>query len=110
MGWIIVMFDLPVVEPEERRQASDFRKALLDNGYLMLQESVYARNAVSREKLEQYINRLHLIAPDSGKINAFFLTNKQWTDSVQITTTPYRPKSRREVQAKSKQPDQLTFW
>lgn len=27
--WMVVMFDLPVVEKEERRAATDFRKTLL---------------------------------------------------------------------------------
>ena len=35
MGWILVMFDLPVLTDTERKTASRFRKDLLDGGYLM---------------------------------------------------------------------------
>jgi len=32
MGWILVMFDLPVGTEEQRRSATQFRKGLLDAG------------------------------------------------------------------------------
>ena len=41
MGWLIVIFDLPVTTKKERRLATKFRNDLLDEGYLMLQYSVY---------------------------------------------------------------------
>jgi len=41
--WIIVFFDLPVKKPAQRRAATQFRKFLLKDGYIMLQYSVYAR-------------------------------------------------------------------
>lgn len=33
--WMLVMFDLPVLEPEERRAATQFRNQLLDLGFEM---------------------------------------------------------------------------
>ena len=39
---IIVMFDLPVMSAHDRREYSKFRKYLIKNGFLMLQESVTA--------------------------------------------------------------------
>ena len=41
--WMMVLFDLPVVEPEERKAAADFRNFLKDQGYEMAQFSVYVR-------------------------------------------------------------------
>lgn len=109
MGWIIVAFDLPVVEKDERRQASRFRKDLLDLGYFMLQESVYARNCVSQEKYEQYLSNIKTIAPDRGLINAFFITNKQWLNSVSLTLAKPK-KARYGIEAGEKMPEQMTFW
>ena len=43
MAWVLVFFDLPVGTPEERRDAANFRKDLLKDGYMMVQFSVYAR-------------------------------------------------------------------
>ena len=41
--WIMVMFDLPVVDPHDRKAATGFRNALLDMGFEMAQFSVYMR-------------------------------------------------------------------
>jgi CRISPR-associated protein Cas2 len=40
MGWLMVAFDLPVVEDEDRKKASRFRNDLLDMGFTMMQESI----------------------------------------------------------------------
>jgi len=40
MGWLMTMFDLPVMTPEERKTASQFRKDLLDHGFLMIQFTI----------------------------------------------------------------------
>jgi len=42
--WMIVLFDLPVASPEERKIATRFRKALLDQG----------RDASNRNVTESY--------------------------------------------------------
>lgn len=40
---VIVMFDLPVLTAQERRDYTRFRKHLLKNGFLMMQESIYCK-------------------------------------------------------------------
>ena len=47
--WLFAMFDLPVVSPEDRREYTRFRTALLNEGFTMLQFSVYARYIDSEE-------------------------------------------------------------
>lgn len=109
MGWILVMFDLPVVEKEERRHASKFRTELLDLGYFMMQESVYARNCVSQEKYRKYLTDIRCIAPQKGLINAFFITEKQWLNSISMTLT--KPKRKRHtINPGTEAPQQMTFW
>jgi CRISPR-associated protein Cas2 len=109
MGWILVMFDLPVVEQLERRQASRFRAELMDLGYFMMQESIYARNCVSQEKYQQYLSDVRAIAPTQGLINAFFITDKQWLMSVSMTLTKPSRKSH-AIYAGTEAPQQMTFW
>ena len=41
--WVIVFFDLPVTKKPQRTAAARFRNDLLNDGYMMLQFSVYAR-------------------------------------------------------------------
>lgn len=43
VGWILVAFDLPVLSKKQRKAATGFRQWLLDDGFHMLQFSVYAR-------------------------------------------------------------------
>ena len=44
---VLVFFDLPVITAENRRAYVKFRKFLLKNGFLMLQESVYCKLALN---------------------------------------------------------------
>ena len=109
MGWILVMFDLPVVEREERRKASRFRMDLLDTGFFMLQESVYARNCVSHEKYTQHLSDVKAIAPERGSITAIYITDKQWLNSVSMTLVKPK-KAKRGIEAGEERPQQMTFW
>lgn len=40
---VIVFFDLPTVTKKDKKIAAEFRKFLLQDGYYMLQWSVYSR-------------------------------------------------------------------
>ena len=40
---IFVFFDLPMDSLEEKREYRKFRKALIKNGFIMMQESVYCK-------------------------------------------------------------------
>ena len=40
---LLVFFDLPVVKREDRKEYQVFRRFLLNDGYTMIQYSVYSR-------------------------------------------------------------------
>ena len=109
MGWLFVCFDLPVVEKEEMRQANVFRKNLLKLGYFMLQNSIYVRSCVTYEKTSKFIKTLKQIAPTTGSINAFYITDRQWSLSVCIEKSNYK-QSKYKKQAGEDAPKQMTFW
>ena len=44
---MIVFFDLPAITVEEKRHYRQFRKLLIKNGFVMLQESVYCKMITS---------------------------------------------------------------
>ena len=108
MGWIIVIFDLPVVEDSDRKKASKFRNGLLDLGFFMVQESVYARNCISQEKQKQNVKQIETIAPTKGSITAFYLTDQQWENAVNLAL--YEPLPRRGIIPGKGNPDQMTLW
>jgi CRISPR-associated protein Cas2 len=52
--WLIAMYDLPIETMDNRRDYTRFRKALLKDGFMMLQLSVYARFIPSEEAAEAH--------------------------------------------------------
>lgn len=76
--WIMVMFDLPVVEPEERKAATQFRNFLEKEGFGMCQFSVYAKYCGPREKLESLVNTVNAHIPPKGRVNILSFTDKQF--------------------------------
>ena len=109
MGWLFVCFDLPVIDDEERKQANNFRKDLLKLGYFMLQNSIYVRSCVTYDKTEQYIKLLKTLAPATGQINIFYLTDRQWTNSVCIEKSNYNSSKYRKQMGENAE-KQMTFW
>ncbi|MCX8157928.1 MAG: CRISPR-associated endonuclease Cas2 [Verrucomicrobiae bacterium] len=104
MGWLIVAFDLPVLTPKQRKAATDFRKFLLNDGYLMVQLSVYARPCVSFARQETHIERLKKAIPPEGSVRAIFVTRAQWERSFVISGSPATPTNPETI------PEQMQFW
>ena len=76
--WLFVFFDLPVGTKEERRLASRFRNFLKDDGYMMLQWSVYARVCRGEEAVDKHLQRVTKSMPQKGSIRALQVTDKQY--------------------------------
>ena len=76
--WIVVMFDLPVIEREERKAATTFRNDLLDMGFEMSQFSVYVRFCSSPTQIETYCKRIENSLPQGGKVSILQFTDKQY--------------------------------
>lgn len=72
------MFDLPVVEPEERASANLFRLNLLDLGFSRAQLSVYMRFCTSHAQVQTYCQRVEAALPQGGQVNILQLTDKQY--------------------------------
>ena len=76
--WVIVFFDLPVTTKPHRTAAVRFRNDLLNDGYLMLQFSVYARMCRAQEAVDKHVRRIQGLCPDAGSIRALQVTDKQY--------------------------------
>ena len=77
---LFVMFDLPTDTSSARKEYTQFRKSLLQNGFFMLQYSVYVRFCTTREQAQAYVKRLEKCVPANGLIRALFVTEKQFAD------------------------------
>jgi CRISPR-associated protein Cas2 len=75
---MLVMFDLPVVEPEERKAATAFRNSLLDLGFTMAQFSVYYRLVSGMDAAEVLERKIHAAVPSRGAVNILTITDKQY--------------------------------
>lgn len=76
--WIIVFFDLPVTKPKQRKAAAKFRNFLLNDGYIMLQYSVYSRVCKGQESVKKHTARTQSNLPCEGSIRALQVTDKQY--------------------------------
>lgn len=75
--WLLVMYDLPVVETEHRKAATRFHEFLVDEGFERMHFSVYMRFCGPMERLETIERRVKRNLPPWGSVNALRLTDRQ---------------------------------
>lgn len=74
---LIVFFDLPTATKKDRKAYSKFRKFLVDNGFLMIQFSVYVRICKGLDTVQMYEDYLENIPP-RGNVRTLTITNAQY--------------------------------
>ncbi len=82
--WLFVFFDLPVTTKKERKLATRFRKDLMKDGFTMMQWSVYTRHCASGESADVHEKRIKGCVPDKGQITILRITDKQYSNMVNI--------------------------
>ena len=75
---LLVFFDLPVETTAQRRNYRLFRKHLVKEGYLMLQESVYAKLVTNDGAAGAAVMRLRKHRPPEGLVQVLKVTEKQF--------------------------------
>ncbi|MBN1960120.1 MAG: CRISPR-associated endonuclease Cas2 [Deltaproteobacteria bacterium] len=76
--WVLVMFDLPVKSKQQRKRATKFRQYLKQDGFNMLQFSVYSRPSPSEENAIVHCNRVKAEMPTDGQVRILRFTDKQY--------------------------------
>ncbi len=76
--WVFVYFDLPTETKKDRREYALFRKALIKDGFSMVQYSIYARHCPSAENAEVHKKRVKRSLPPHGEVIIFEITDKQF--------------------------------
>ncbi|MCI8425788.1 MAG: CRISPR-associated endonuclease Cas2 [Adlercreutzia sp.] len=82
---LIVFFDLPVETGVQRRSYRLFRKHLIKEGFLMLQESVYAKLVTNDGAAGAVVMRLRKNRPPEGLIQVLKVTERQFATMDCIT-------------------------
>lgn len=76
---MLVMFDLPMDTPQERRSYARFRKTLIKNGFQMLQKSVYTRLIITPSVENIALSALMKEKPEHGVVTVLTVTEKQFS-------------------------------
>ena len=76
---VFVMFDLPTETSVHRKAYRDFRKYLLVNGFIMLQESVYVKLVLNTTIVKLLEKQLREHKPADGNICLLTVTEKQYS-------------------------------
>ena len=76
--WLFVFFDLPTITKTQRRDAALFRKSLENDGFRMMQLSVYIRHCFSKENMDVHIKRVKSSIPSCGLVSILSVTDKQY--------------------------------
>lgn len=101
---MIVAFDLPTKEKEERKQYTLFRKFLIEDGFHMIQYSVYARAMVTNARMQTHIRRIQRTTPPEGSVRVWYITEAQWQRSIVIYGKPATKINPEKL------PEQIEFW
>lgn len=82
---VLVFFDLPTVTDKDKREYRRFRKMLIQNGFVMMQESVYTRMVLNKTVEKSVVDTLKRNKPSDGLVQAIVITEKQFAGMVNIS-------------------------
>ena len=76
---MLVMFDMPTETSADRRHYRQFRKMLIQNGFYMLQESIYTRMLLNPSVQRSSLEVIRKNKPPAGTVQVLTLTEKQFS-------------------------------
>ena len=83
-----VFFDLPMVTRTERRAYTVFRRFLINDGYDMIQFSVYGRILNGDDAEQKHLKRLVDHLPPAGSVRCLTVTEKQFASMKLLVGLP----------------------
>ena len=89
--WLFVFFDMPTNTKKDRKKAAGFRKRLLEDGFQMLQYSVYIRHCGSSESADVHENRVRQMITGKGRVSILRITDKQYGKIISYWGEEYSP-------------------
>ena len=84
----IVFFDLPNIYAKDKRNYLQFRKFLISEGFLMMQESVYTKIILNSIQANLLTEKIKKMAPKNGIIQLMTITEKQYSQIKYIIGEP----------------------
>lgn len=81
---LILIYDLPVMEAQDRIIYHKFHNNIIRLGFYMLQYSVYSKVIQNDTSMKQYMIKLEKIMPDKGNVIMMKITEKQYQDMIYL--------------------------
>lgn len=82
---VIIMFDLPTDTSLDRRHYRWFRKFLIDEGFVMMQESIYTKICINMHAVERVEASVRKNKPPKGIVQMMVATERQFAGMQLIT-------------------------
>ena len=79
---MILFFDLPSVKYIDQKNYRKFRKFLIKEGFLQMQESVYVKLAINNSAAESIASKIRKQCPSSGFVQMLVVTEKQFASMI----------------------------
>lgn len=76
---VMIFFDLPTETAKDRKIYNKFRKFLINEGFIMLQESVYAKLALNNSIVNSIKDKINKNRPPKGIVQLLVITEKQFS-------------------------------
>ena len=86
---MIVFFDLPTETNEDKRNYRRFRKMLIDNGFMMMQESVYCKLLLNGSVAKAKLDTIKSHKPSKGLVQILTVTEKQFS-GIELIVGEYK--------------------
>lgn len=82
---LMIMFDLPTLTSADRRNYRQFRKHLINDGFLMMQESIYTCILINKQSANLLEKKVSMYAPSKGLVQSMIVTEKQFASMNFLT-------------------------
>ena len=79
---MILFFDLPSVKYADQKSYRKFRKFLIKEGFLQMQESVYIKLAINNSVAESISSKIRKQCPNAGTVQMLVVTEKQFASMI----------------------------
>ena len=85
---VIVMFDLPTETSLDRRRYRNFRKFLIDDGFVMMQESIYSKICLNMHTVDKVESNVRKNCPPNGIVQVMSVTERQFAGMKMLVGEP----------------------
>lgn len=77
---LLVFFDLPTTSSQEIKRYTLFRRFLIKEGFVMMQESVYTKILLNGTMANLMFERLKKATPKQGLVQTLLITERQFAN------------------------------